>query len=60
MPERLLTVAEVADHIRVHPATVREWLRKGRLKGSILGDKAGWRIPESEVERFLKETQKAS
>ena len=52
--ERLLTVAEVAARVRVSEATVREWLRRGRLKGSRPGGtKAGWRIPESEVRRLL-------
>ena len=52
--ERLLTVAEVAARVRVSEATVREWLRRGRLKGSRPGGtKAGWRIPESGVRRLL-------
>ena len=29
--ERLLTLAEVADLLRVSPHTVRAWVRKGRL-----------------------------
>lgn len=31
-PERLLTLAEVADLLRVSPHTVRAWVRKGRLR----------------------------
>jgi len=30
--ERLLTLLEVADLLRVSPHTVRAWVRKGRLK----------------------------
>ena len=30
--ERLLTLAEVADLLRVSPHTVRAWVRKGRLQ----------------------------
>ena len=30
--ERLLTLLEVADMIRVSPHTVRSWVRKGRLQ----------------------------
>jgi excisionase family DNA binding protein len=30
--ERLLTLMEVADWLRVSPHTVRAWVRKGRLR----------------------------
>lgn len=30
--ERLLTLLEVADMLRVSPHTVRAWVRKGRLQ----------------------------
>ena len=53
--ERLLTVQEVAAHLRVNPETVRRWLRQGHIRGALLGgDRAGYRIPASEVERLLK------
>jgi len=53
--DRLLTVQEVAARLRVNPETVRRWLRQGRLQGALLGgDRAGYRIPAAEVERFLK------
>jgi excisionase family DNA binding protein len=52
--ERMLTVQEVVARLRVHPNTVRRWLAAGELKGARLGGtKAGWRIPESEVERYV-------
>ncbi len=51
--EQLLTVADVADRLRIDPETVRVWLRTGKLRGSRIGGKrAGWRIPESEVQRI--------
>ena len=52
--DRLLTVPEVADRLRLKPETIRRWLRSGRLRGISLGsDHAGWRVRESEVERLL-------
>lgn len=30
--ERLLTLLEVADMLRVSPHTIRAWIRKGRLR----------------------------
>ena len=51
----LLTVAEVADQLKVTPLTVRRWLKGGDIIGIQLGDRAGWRIEEEELGRFLEE-----
>ncbi len=52
--EQLLTVKEVAEQLKLHPETVRNWLREGRLRGTqIGGTKSGWRIPQSEVRRIV-------
>jgi excisionase family DNA binding protein len=51
--ETMLTVDEAADRLRVHPETVRRWLRSGKLRGNLLSERAGYRIPASEVERLL-------
>jgi excisionase family DNA binding protein len=51
--ERLLTVDEVAERLRVTPETVRVWLRQGELAGISLGRRAGYRIEEAELQRFL-------
>lgn len=51
MSEELLTVEEVAARLRVHPASVRYWLRQGHLKGVRAGRQ--WRIRPSDLEAFL-------
>ena len=52
----LLKVTQVAERLQIHPATVRAWLKNGRLKGVYMGsDKVGWRIPTSEVQRIRTE-----
>jgi len=51
--DELLTVTQVAERLKVNPETVRRWLRAGQLRGTLLGDRAGWRIPESELTRLL-------
>jgi excisionase family DNA binding protein len=52
--EELLTVREVADRLKIHPETVRTWLRAGRIHGtSIGGRRLGWRIPASEVQKLI-------
>jgi excisionase family DNA binding protein len=54
--DRLMTVPEVAERLRVKPETVRRWLRAGKLQGVLLGgDRGGYRIRESEVARVETE-----
>ena len=53
--EPILTVAEVAARLKISQETVRIWLRDGKMRGYRPGgDKIGWRVPASEVERVLK------
>ena len=52
---RWLTVEETADRLSVHSQTVRRWLRSGQLEGTSINRRAGWRISETEVQRFLSE-----
>ena len=50
----MLTVAEVAARLHVAPKTVRRWIGEGKLGAVRLGgDKTGYRIALSEIERFL-------
>ncbi len=52
--ERVMTVREAAERLRVTEESVRRWLRSGRLRGVMIGgQRSGYRIPESEVERLL-------
>lgn len=51
-----LKVSEVAERLRLNPETIRRWLGSGKLRGYRLGKtSAGWRIPESEVQRIIAE-----
>ena len=55
MPEeRMLTSKQVAERLQVTVITVQRWLHAGKLRGTKLPGKAGWRVPESEVERLLR------
>jgi excisionase family DNA binding protein len=55
--ERGLTVSDAAAQFRVPQATVRRWIREGKLRATMLrGTKTGYRIPESEVDRLLRGT----
>ncbi len=57
--ERLYTIEEIVDMLKVHEQTVRRWLKNEELHGVLLGRKAGWRIRSSELERFLAERDTA-
>ncbi len=48
------TVEQVAERLQVSAWTVRRWLRDGELEGSHLGDRAGWRVSDEAIERFLQ------
>ena len=50
-----LTLAEIADELRVNPATVRQWVTKGQLKASRAGVRK-WIVRRSELERMLAAT----
>jgi excisionase family DNA binding protein len=57
MPDDVLTVDQVAAQLGVSAQTVRAWLRTGALRGSRLGGtRAGWRIQERDVTRYLDGT----
>lgn len=47
-----LTVHEVAALCRVHPATVRRWLRSGLLPGRHVGQQ--WRVSQADLTGFLE------
>jgi excisionase family DNA binding protein len=54
-----LTNDEVAQKLRVNPRTIDRWLKQGMLKGYKLGKgkTAMWRIPKSEIKKFLAKYQ---
>ena len=52
--EKLLTVDEVAQILRVLPKTVRSLLKEGRLPGIKVG--RVWRIPEKALRAYISRT----
>jgi excisionase family DNA binding protein len=52
--EKLLTIPEAAELLQLHPETVRNWIRDGRLPG---GMKLGrlWRIRLSALTAWMDE-----
>ena len=46
-----LTVPQVSEELKLHPATVRVWINSGRL-GAVRAGRT-WRVRRSEVDRAL-------
>ena len=51
--DNLLNVNQVAFILKVHPLTIRRYLRDGRLKAVMIGGNV--RIKESQLQEFSKE-----
>jgi len=56
-PPRVLTVAQVADYLQVHPRTVLNRIASGQLAAKNIGSErthgARWRIRQVDADRYL-------
>jgi excisionase family DNA binding protein len=54
----LYTLTEAAEIIRVHPATLRNWIKQGRLKVIDVAPKESkrkaYRVKRDELDRLIK------
>ena len=55
--EKMLTVEEVAQRMRVNEKTVRTWIASGELPAFPIG-KRGYRISESDLHVFVEARKK--
>ncbi len=51
MTEKMLTVEEIAEELRVHPETVRQWIRDGELIAIDISKE--YRILRSDLDALL-------
>lgn len=51
--DKLLTIREVAEFLRVSERSVTRYIEAGRLRASKVG---WWRIKQSDLDDFLKKT----
>ena len=51
MKDKLLTIKEVAEFLRVSERSVLRYIEAGRLKASKVG---WWRIKQSDLNKFLE------
>ena len=49
----MLTTAEVARLLHVHPNTVRQWSNKGLIRAYRLGTRGDRRFDRKDIERFI-------
>jgi len=52
MPDKMLSVEEVADELGVNPETVRVWIRSGELVAYSIGK--GYRISRVDLDDFMR------
>jgi len=48
--EKIYTVAELSEHLRVHPTTIYRLLRRGLIPGFRVG--ATWRFSRTAIEKW--------
>ena len=49
-PDRIMTVAELSEYLRVHPSTIYKLLRSGDLPGFKVG--SDWRFNIEAIDRW--------
>jgi excisionase family DNA binding protein len=55
--ERLLTLRDAAEILRLHPRTVRKYVRCGEIQGRVIGGR--WRFRREDVDRFFEDAPRA-
>jgi excisionase family DNA binding protein len=49
--DRLLTLREAADVLRLSPRTLREYVQRGEIEGRIIGGR--WRFRRADLDAFF-------
>ena len=52
-----LTIKQAAAYLQVHPATIREHIKAGRLPASQLVPRGSIRIPSVAIEKLLERSR---
>lgn len=50
--DRLLTLREAAEVLRLNPRTVREYVQRGEIQGRIIGGR--WRFRRADLDAFFE------
>ena len=57
LPQRMLTLKEVAFIFRIHPNTVRRWVKKGLLQSYSVGPRHSIRFKQEDIIDFLDKSR---
>jgi excisionase family DNA binding protein len=52
IPPKILTVREVSEYLRVHPATIYRLLRSKQISGFLVG--SDWRFDLNAIDRWSR------
>ncbi|PHP52381.1 helix-turn-helix domain-containing protein [Actinomyces ruminis] len=54
MPDKFLTIAEVAEHLQLSAQGVRALIQSGELPAIQVGARHLWRVPESAFDEYVE------
>ena len=57
LPQRMLSVKEVASFFHIHPNTIRRWAKKGLLKSYSIGLQHSLRFRQEDIIEFLDKSK---
>ena len=55
--ERLLTIREAAQFLRLNPRTLRAYVRRGELQGRVIGGR--WRFRREDLDDFFEDAPRS-
>jgi PTS system nitrogen regulatory IIA component len=56
LPEKLMTLAEVAEYLQIKERTIYQWAQQGKIPGFKLGNI--WRFKRDDIELWIEERKR--
>jgi excisionase family DNA binding protein len=60
MPERMLTLADVAEILDITVPTARSLVRQGEIQGFQVGGRGMWRVESKELDAYIEREKAAA
>lgn len=58
MVDRIYTLEEAADVLKIKPRTLRQWVSDGKVKAFKMGDRGLIRIHEEDLQAFIDQERR--